>query len=272
MFNSMDSLSGVARIKVIGVGRRGQQRCQPHDRSGGITSANYVAVNTDKQILLLSKAESKIQIGSALTKGLGAGAEPEVGRAAAEESKEGAHRGGQGYRPALHHRRYGRRHGHGRCARPSRRSRRDLKILTIAVVTEPFTFEGKKAHGQHREGPRKPQKICRYPHRHPERQDHRRRSQKHADERGAARGGRSAQTGHPRHRRPHRQPRPHQPRLRRRAHHPQGPGSRAHGRRRGEGRKTGSSRPSASRSTALCSKRPSRARRASSSTSSAATT
>ena len=142
MFNSMDSLSGVARIKVIGVGGAGNNAVNRMIEAG-ITSANYVAVNTDKQILLLSKAESKIQIGSALTKGLGAGAEPEVGRAAAEESKEvlteavkdtdllfiTAGMGG----------------GTGTGAAPViAKIARDLKILTIAVVTEPFTFEGKK--------------------------------------------------------------------------------------------------------------------------------
>lgn len=142
MLNSLDSLSGVARIKVIGVGGAG---CNAVNRmiEAGIQSASYVAVNTDKQILLLSKAENKIQIGSALTKGLGAGAEPEVGRAAAEESKEvlteavkdtdllfiTAGMGG----------------GTGTGAAPViAKIARDLKILTIAVVTEPFTFEGKK--------------------------------------------------------------------------------------------------------------------------------
>ncbi len=142
MFNSLDSLSGVARIKVIGVGGAG---CNAVNRmiDAGIQSASYVAVNTDKQILLLSKAENKIQIGSALTKGLGAGAEPEIGRAAAEESKEvlteavkdtdllfiTAGMGG----------------GTGTGAAPViAKIARDLKILTIAVVTEPFNFEGKK--------------------------------------------------------------------------------------------------------------------------------
>ena len=76
--NTLDNLSGVARIKVIGVGGAG---CNAVNRmiEAGIQSASYVAVNTDKQILLLSKAENKIQIGSVLTKGLGAGADPEVG-------------------------------------------------------------------------------------------------------------------------------------------------------------------------------------------------
>lgn len=142
MFNSFDSLSGVARIKVIGVGGAGNNAVNRMIEAG-IQSASYVAVNTDKQILLLSKAENKIQIGSALTKGLGAGAEPEVGRAAAEESKEvlteavkdtdllfiTAGMGG----------------GTGTGAAPViAKIARDLKILTIAIVTEPFNFEGKK--------------------------------------------------------------------------------------------------------------------------------
>ncbi len=142
MFNSLDSLSGVARIKVIGVGGAGNNAVNRMIEAG-IQSASYVAVNTDKQILLLSKAENKIQIGSALTKGLGAGADPEVGRAAAEESKEvlteavkdtdllfiTAGMGG----------------GTGTGAAPViAKIARDLKILTIAIVTEPFNFEGKK--------------------------------------------------------------------------------------------------------------------------------
>ena len=142
MFNSLDSLSGVARIKVVGVGGAGNNAVNRMIEAG-ISSASYVAVNTDKQILLLSKAENKIQIGSALTKGLGAGAEPEVGRAAAEESKEvlteaikdtdllfiTAGMGG----------------GTGTGAAPViAKIARDLKILTIAIVTEPFNFEGKK--------------------------------------------------------------------------------------------------------------------------------
>ena len=142
MFNSLDSLSGVARIKVIGVGGAGNNAVNRMIEAG-IQSASYVAVNTDKQILLLSKAENKIQIGSALTKGLGAGADPEMGRAAAEESKEvlteavkdtdllfiTAGMGG----------------GTGTGAAPViAKIARDLKILTIAIVTEPFNFEGKK--------------------------------------------------------------------------------------------------------------------------------
>ena len=142
MVNELDNMSGVARIKVIGVGGAGNNAVNRMIEAG-IQSASYVAVNTDKQILLLSKAETKISIGSALTKGWGAGADPEVGRAAAEESKEEltaaikdtdllfitAGMGG----------------GTGTGAAPViAKIARDLKILTIAVVTEPFNFEGKK--------------------------------------------------------------------------------------------------------------------------------
>ena len=142
MFGTFENMSGIARIKVVGVGGAG---CNAVNRmiEAGIQSASYVAVNTDKQILLLSKAENKVQIGAALTKGLGAGAEPDVGRMAAEESKEvlteaikdtdllfiAAGMGG----------------GTGTGAAPViAKIAKDMKILTIAVVTAPFFFEGKK--------------------------------------------------------------------------------------------------------------------------------
>ena len=140
--NTLDNLSGVARIKVIGVGGAG---CNAVNRmiEAGIQSASYVAVNTDKQILLLSKAENKIQIGTALTKGLGAGAEPEVGRAAAEESKDALTEAVKD--TDLLFITAGMGGGTGTGAAPViAKIARDLKILTIAVVTEPFNFEGKK--------------------------------------------------------------------------------------------------------------------------------
>ena len=85
--NGSNNISGVARIKVIGVGGAGNIAVN-RMLDAGINCAEYYVVNTDKQILTLSPCENKIQIGGALTKGLGAGADPDVGRAAAEESKE----------------------------------------------------------------------------------------------------------------------------------------------------------------------------------------
>ena len=77
----------VAKIKVIGVGGGGNNAVN-RMIAAGIKSATFVAVNTDKQALLLNNAPHKIQIGDKLTRGLGAGAEPDMGQKAAEESKD----------------------------------------------------------------------------------------------------------------------------------------------------------------------------------------
>ena len=145
MFNdnfSFPDPAKIAKIKVIGVGGAGNNAVN-RMLEAGINCAEYYVVNTDSQILALSPCENKIQIGSALTKGLGAGAEPEIGRQAAEESKDllteaikdtdllfiTAGMGG----------------GTGTGAAPViAKIARDMKILTVAVVTEPFAFEGKK--------------------------------------------------------------------------------------------------------------------------------
>ena len=80
-------LSGRAKICVIGVGGAGNNAVNRMIEAG-ISSAEYIAVNTDAQILACNKAKTKIQMGGQRTKGLGAGADPEIGREAAEESKE----------------------------------------------------------------------------------------------------------------------------------------------------------------------------------------
>ena len=82
-----NNLSGVAKIKVIGVGGAGNNAVNRLIESG-LKSAEYIVVNTDNQALARSKATNRIQIGIKLTKGLGAGADPSVGKAAAEESKD----------------------------------------------------------------------------------------------------------------------------------------------------------------------------------------
>ena len=85
MYNN-NNISPVANIKVIGIGGGGNNAVN-RMINANITSAQFVAINTDKQALLMSKAELRLQIGEKLTRGLGAGAEPEVGQKAAEESK-----------------------------------------------------------------------------------------------------------------------------------------------------------------------------------------
>ena len=133
--------NGKARIKVIGVGGAGNNAVN-RMIDAGITSASYIAVNTDAQILACSKAEQKIQIGAKLTKGLGAGADPEIGRAAAEEDKEVLVKAVEN--TDLLFITAGMGGGTGTGAAPViAKIAKDLKILTVAVVTEPFSFEGK---------------------------------------------------------------------------------------------------------------------------------
>lgn len=147
MFNDIissnhNNISGRARIKVIGVGGAGNNAVN-RMLDAGINCAEYYVVNTDSQILALSPCENKIQIGSALTKGLGAGADPDVGRAAAEESKEALTQAIEG--TDLLFITAGMGGGTGTGAAPViAKIARDMKILTVAVVTEPFGFEGKK--------------------------------------------------------------------------------------------------------------------------------
>ena len=84
MFEEFELL---ANIKVIGVGGGGNNAVN-RMITAGVKGVEFIAVNCDAQALMLSKAETRIQIGEKLTKGLGAGSDPSVGEAAAEESKE----------------------------------------------------------------------------------------------------------------------------------------------------------------------------------------
>ncbi len=136
------NLSGRANIKVIGVGGAGNNAVN-RMISAGITSAEFYVVNTDNQALASSPCEHRIQIGAKLTNGLGAGAEPETGRAAAEESKEILTEAVKG--TDLLFITAGMGGGTGTGAAPViAKIARDMKILTVAVVTEPFDFEGRK--------------------------------------------------------------------------------------------------------------------------------
>ncbi len=138
----MENLDGVAKIKVVGVGGGGNNAVNRMIEAG-ITSAEYIAVNTDNQILALSLADHKIQIGQQLTRGLGAGADPEIGRAAAEESKDELSKAIEG--TDLLFITAGMGGGTGTGAAPViAKLAKDMKILTVAVVTEPFSFEGRK--------------------------------------------------------------------------------------------------------------------------------
>ena len=136
----MEQNNGAA-IKVIGVGGAGTNavNCMVEANLQGV---DFIAVNTDKQALALSKAPTKIQIGDKLTKGLGAGANPEVGQHAAEENREEISKLVKG--SDLVFITCGMGGGTGTGAAPViAEIAREMGILTIGVVSKPFMFEGK---------------------------------------------------------------------------------------------------------------------------------
>ena len=135
-------LDGTATIKVIGVGGAGTNAVNRMVDSG-IRGVEFIAVNTDRQALLLSKAGSKIQIGEKITRGLGAGANPDIGAQAAEESKAEIAEALRGADMVFVTAGMG--GGTGTGAAPIvAAAAKEMGILTIGVVTKPFTFEGKK--------------------------------------------------------------------------------------------------------------------------------
>lgn len=140
------SIDQLANIKVIGVGGGGNNavnRMIEH----GVQGVDFIAVNTDAQALNLSKAEYKLQIGNKLTRGLGAGANPEVGKKAAEESREQIEEVLRGADMVFVTAGMG--GGTGTGAAPVIASiARDLGALTVGVVTRPFSFEGRKRQTQ----------------------------------------------------------------------------------------------------------------------------
>ena len=131
-----------ATIKVIGVGGAGNNAVNRMVDSG-IEGVEFVTVNTDKQALLLSKAGTKIQIGEKITRGLGAGANPDIGAQAAEESRAEISEAIKGADMVFVTAGMG--GGTGTGAAPIVASiAKEMGILTIGVVTKPFTFEGRK--------------------------------------------------------------------------------------------------------------------------------
>lgn len=131
-----------ATIKVIGCGGAGNNAVN-RMVDAGLKGVDFIAINTDRQALAMSKAGHTIQIGEKLTKGLGAGAVPDVGRRAAEESREEIAQAIKG--ADLVFVTAGMGGGTGTGAAPIvAEIARDMNCLTIAVVTKPFQFEGKQ--------------------------------------------------------------------------------------------------------------------------------
>jgi cell division protein FtsZ len=132
----------VVNIKVIGVGGGGNNVVNRMVRSG-VKSVEFIAVNTDKQALAVSSASQKIQIGDKLTSGKGAGADPEVGRKAAEENKAQIAKVMEGTDMVFITAGMG--GGTGTGAAPIVADiAREAGILTVGVVTKPFNFEGRR--------------------------------------------------------------------------------------------------------------------------------
>ena len=137
-----DEQENFASIKVVGCGGGGNNALNRMVEAD-VRGVEFIAVNTDRQALGMSNAQTRIQIGEKMTKGLGAGAVPEVGRRAAEESKEEIAQALAG--ADLVFVTAGMGGGTGTGAAPIvAEVARDLGALTIAVVTKPFTFEGKQ--------------------------------------------------------------------------------------------------------------------------------
>jgi cell division protein FtsZ len=139
-----------ARIKVIGVGGGGTNAVNRMIEEG-IQGVEFIAVNTDAQALLLSKAQIRVRIGDKLTRGLGAGGNPEVGRKSAEESAEDLYNVLKGSDMVFITAGLG--GGTGTGAAPIvAQVARDIGALTIGVVTRPFSFEGGKRMSSAEEG------------------------------------------------------------------------------------------------------------------------
>ena len=140
-FQKDDQMS-YASIKVVGCGGGGNNAVN-RMVDAGLRGVEFISINTDRQALAMSNAQTKIQIGEKMTKGLGAGAVPEVGRRAAEESREEIAQALKG--ADLVFVTAGMGGGTGTGAAPIvAEIARDLGALTIAVVTKPFAFEGKQ--------------------------------------------------------------------------------------------------------------------------------
>ena len=142
MFDFDVEVEEFAKIKVLGVGGGGNNAVNRMIECG-VRGVEFIAINTDRQALYSSRAEHKLQIGEKLTKGLGAGANPEIGMKAAEENRNEIVEALKGADMVFITAGMG--GGTGTGAAPIvAEAAKELGILTVGVVTKPFTFEGRK--------------------------------------------------------------------------------------------------------------------------------
>lgn len=142
MVNPPNQVESFANIKVVGVGGGG---CNAIDRmiEEGLLGVEFIAVNTDAQALMLSKAPTRVRIGEKLTRGLGSGGNPETGLKAAEESAEEMYDVLRGADMVFITGGMGGGTGTGACPIVAQIAK-EVGALTIGVVTRPFTFEGSR--------------------------------------------------------------------------------------------------------------------------------
>ncbi len=141
-FELENDLDNIVQIKVIGVGGGGGNAV---DRmvSSGVKCVEFISVNTDRQALLRSKASQKIQIGEKITHGKGAGSKPEIGQKSAEESREDIAAALKGTDMVFITAGMGGGTGTG-AAPVVAEIAKELGILTVGIVTKPFSFEGRR--------------------------------------------------------------------------------------------------------------------------------
>lgn len=142
MVSPPNQVESFANIKVVGVGGGG---CNAIDRmiEAGLHGVEFIAINTDAQALMLSKAPTRVRIGDKLTRGLGSGGNPETGKKASEESAEEMYDVLRGADMVFITGGMGGGTGTGACPIVAQISR-EVGALTIGVVTRPFTFEGSR--------------------------------------------------------------------------------------------------------------------------------
>jgi cell division protein FtsZ len=141
-FDFASEITNFARIKVVGVGGAGGNAVNRMIQQG-LSGVEFLSINTDAQALEFSKAENRIQLGANVTKGLGAGANPEVGKRAMEESREEVSEFLQDADMVFVTAGMGGGTGTGGAPLIAEIAR-DLGALTVAIVTRPFEFEGRK--------------------------------------------------------------------------------------------------------------------------------
>lgn len=141
MFDFDIDAGNFAQLKVIGVGGAGNNAIN-RMISAGLRGVEFIAINTDLQVLSRSQANTKIQIGDKLTKGLGSGANPDIGERAAEESKDEITAALKGAEMVFITAGMGGGTGTG-AAPVIARIAKEMGILTVGVVTKPFIFEGR---------------------------------------------------------------------------------------------------------------------------------